>query len=148
MHPTRTAGKPVSRLMATLVMVLTIGVHSTGTSGQTNTTWKGGSGKWSDATKWTNGVPNVNFDAFIDAGNPLASLVTMDINPSVVDLTVDADDTLIMPAGSSLFVNGNIANAGSIAMGGSGFGAALRFASPNRLGPLGPCTGIESPPED
>ena len=47
----------------------------TSASAQTNTNWKGGSGNWSDATKWTSGVPNGNFNVFIDGGNRLNSAV-------------------------------------------------------------------------
>ncbi len=134
MYKTQTACKPVTYLLAAVLMtVTTLGVHPTALFGQTNTTWKGGSGKWSEATKWTNGIPTGNFNAFIDGGNPLASLVTMDIGPSVVGLTVDAGDGLVIPDGASLIVSGNIANAGTISMRGSGIGTSLRFESPNEI---------------
>ena len=38
-----------------------------------STTWKGGSGNWTDSTKWTSGVPNSGTNALIDNGNPVAS---------------------------------------------------------------------------
>src|SRR4051794_26704585 len=49
---------------------------------QQNTNWLGGSGNWSDATKWsTSVVPNNNasdtFNVNIDNGNPTASNVTL-----------------------------------------------------------------------
>jgi hypothetical protein len=85
--------------------------------GQTTTTWKGGSGSWSDTTKWTSGVPNGNFNVLIDNGNPLASPVTLDISASIKNVTIDSDDSLGFNDGTALTVNGSsISNAGSMMM--------------------------------
>ena len=69
-------------------------------------TWTGGAGLWSDAAKWGGTVPNSPAtDAFIDAGNPAASTVTVASSAGpgyqVRDLSVDADSTLIVRAENS-----------------------------------------------
>src|SRR6266851_9729766 len=59
--------------------------------------WKGGTGKWSDSTKWSAGVPSSSSNVLIDNGNGVASSVTIDFNGAQSgNLTIDSDDSLIM----------------------------------------------------
>jgi hypothetical protein len=82
---------------------------------QTNAVWKGGSGLWSNSAMWTGGVPNGNFNVFIDNGNAMASAATLDMNAAVGALTVNADDSLSLRDNIELAVNGtSISNAGNI----------------------------------
>ena len=84
----------------------------------TTTNWLGGTGNWSDATKWSTGVvPNsTSVNVCIDNGNPVASQVTLDISASVGNLTIDANDSLIISNNTALTVAGNISNAGQISV--------------------------------
>jgi hypothetical protein len=82
--------------------------------GQANDLWLGGTGNWSDAGKWSAGVPTRFTDVFIDNGNGTASAVTVDVGGSVRNLTIDSDDSLIIPNGNTLLVYGNITNNGQI----------------------------------
>jgi hypothetical protein len=79
--------------------------------------WKGGSGSWGDASKWTAGVPTAASNVFIDNGNGPAS-VTLNGGYSCNTLTIDADATLTIvgqPGFSHLDISGtSIVNAGSI----------------------------------
>lgn len=73
--------------------------------------WKGGTGNWTDATKWNNGVPTPTSNVFIDNGNPAASAVTVDTNPAQCNnLTIDGDDSLTVGNGQALYVGGSVVN--------------------------------------
>jgi hypothetical protein len=90
-----------------------------------STTWNGGSGNWSDSTKWSNGVPNSTTNTFIDGGKAIASSVNLNIaGAQVGNLTIDSGDSLALPNGTSLTVYGaTIGNAGTISINSTGFGA-------------------------
>ena len=84
--------------------------------------WLGGSGNWSDATKWSGGIlPSAATLVAIDAGNTAsASIVTLDQDASVKSVTVDAGDQFDIPAGrtltlsSPLTVSGIVHSAGTV----------------------------------
>ena len=109
---------PTSRIgVSFLVLLATLCVCGLPVFCQTNTTWKGGAGNWSDSTKWTNGAPNGNFNAFIDGGNPVASSVALNVSQSINNLTINADDGLGFNNGTALTVNGNsVSNAGKMTL--------------------------------
>src|SRR5258707_3954456 len=112
--------KRASSVAVYLALFGAIGLPSI-TFGQTNTTWKGGSGNWSNPANWTSGVPNGNFNALIDGGNAAVSPVTLDINASIVNLTVDSDDSLTLKHGTILTVTGGcITNNGALKLNGGG----------------------------
>jgi hypothetical protein len=80
-----------------------------------DTTWLGGAGNWTDASKWSNGVPTAGVNVFIDAGNPIASVVTIPNPPSqtlfAAALNLDAGDQLITNPGTFLVAsNGGVIN--------------------------------------
>ena len=86
-----------------------------------NTTWTGGVGNYSNAAMWTNGVPNGNFNAFIDGGNPVASAVSLDISASLNNLAISAGDSLGINNNQVLTVNGtSITNAGQLTLNSAG----------------------------
>lgn len=89
--------------------------------------WSGGTGNYSDGTKWSLGVaPNNTGAETYTAEIPAGSTVTLDMNATIDNLNLDAaSSTLVMPDGSSLTIMGNtgsgstagsIDNAGTIAM--------------------------------
>ncbi len=96
----------------------------------TTTNWLGGTGNWSDTTKWSTGVvPNsTSVNVCIDNGNPVVSQVTLDINASVGNLTIDANDSLIVSNNTALTVAGNISNAGQISVNAAGNNTFLQIA--------------------
>ena len=84
----------------------------------TATTWLGGTGNWSVAANWSTGVvPNsTSTNVCIDNGNDLNSVVTLDTNASVGNLTVDSLDSLIIGNNRILVVAGTISNDGLISV--------------------------------
>lgn len=84
---------------------------------QTNSSWIDGTGNWSNAANWDNGVPNGNFNAFITNPNPGPAKVSLDINATVNNLSLDGNGTsLDILAGKTL----TIQNGGSISNNGTG----------------------------
>jgi len=69
---------------------------------QTDSTWNGGTGNWSNPLNWSTGVPNGNFNAFISHGNPGISTANLDINATVANLSLDSGNTLNILAGNAL----------------------------------------------
>src|SRR4051812_45387034 len=52
-------------------------------------TWNGGNGNWSSPGSWTGGVPNsAAARAFIDGGNVINSVVTLDLTVQLNTLTL------------------------------------------------------------
>ena len=91
--------------------------------------WKGGSGNWSDSSKWSAGVPASTSNVYIDHGNSSASAVTDDTNAQCAGLTIDSDDSLTLPTGSILTVFGpTISNAGTLLMNATSGGANFDIA--------------------
>jgi hypothetical protein len=70
--------------------------------------WLGGAGNWSNAAKWSLGqVPNgATIEVQIDNGNSIASVVTLDQNAAVADLTLDSNDSFLLSPGNTLTING------------------------------------------
>jgi hypothetical protein len=100
--------------------------------------WKGGTGNWSLAANWSSGVPNngtppgTTYDVFIDHGNAKASVVTLDINAGINNLTIDLDDSLAIGNGRALTINGSsIANAGKLSLNSTGSDTFLIISAPN-----------------
>jgi hypothetical protein len=93
-----------------------------------NTTdrWISSSGNWSNASNWSAGVPNSStVDVIIPqskSGNPIAVTYRADGEDDVGGLTVGVGNTLSIYAPSSkyttsLYVNGTLANSGTIQLG-------------------------------
>ncbi len=77
-----------------------------------NGIWLGGTGNWSTASGWSNGViPNyTTLEVKIDNGNAVASVVTLDQDASIANLVVDTNDKLIIAAGHLLTLSGPAAS--------------------------------------
>ncbi len=124
-----------------LAVFIAVCVHCAPILAQTTDVWKGGAGAWSNASLWTNGVPNGNFNVFIDNGNALASPVTLDLSPSINNLTIDSDDSLSFVNGATLTVNGtSISNAGNISLNSTGNLTGLFVATAATLTGAGKAT--------
>jgi hypothetical protein len=95
-----------------------------------NDNWLGGAGNWSDASKWSAGVPTASSSVFIDNGKAGASPVALDINGSAANLTIDSDDSLSFNNGFSLSFGsssgGTIANAGHLNINSTGAATGLQ----------------------
>ena len=78
--------------------------------------WLGGSGNWSESAKWSGAaIPDAaSLPVQIDAGNAIASAVTLDQDATVRSVSLNAGDTLTIPVGRVL----NLAGAGSEFSGG------------------------------
>src|SRR6266478_5974518 len=83
-----------------------------------NDNWLGGTGFWSDASKWSAGVPTSSNSVFIDNAKAGASLVTINYSGArCANLTVDSDDSLTIVDPTIFTVFGpTIANAGALSM--------------------------------
>jgi hypothetical protein len=111
----------LAKLLASLLLLLELFVAST--NAQTNSTWNGGTGNWSDSGNWNPvAVPNNSGSATYDVTIGVAnSNVTMDIlNDTINNLTLEAtdsltitDNTLSLVSGASLD-SGTITNTGGI----------------------------------
>src|SRR5215469_15316182 len=131
---TTTPRFPKSLFMNALFVLLTAGILLSSAFGQTDN-WKGGPGNWSNPSLWTAGVPSSSSNVFIDAGNGLASPVTLDISDTINNLTIDSDDKLSFNLNTQLTVNGgNISNAGQITInGGSATNSELTLGTNTAL---------------
>jgi hypothetical protein len=94
-----------------------------------NDNWLGGTGFWSDGTKWSVGVPTSSNSVFIDNGKAGASPVTINFNGAqCANLTIDSDDSLTLVDGTIFTLYGpTISNAGSILLNSAGFGTYFDF---------------------
>ena len=77
---------------------------------QTNSTWNGGAGNWSNTLNWSNGVPNGDFSAFIGNGNAPNPIAVLDINATTNAVSLNSAGVLIAPGNSlttdTLFLSG------------------------------------------
>src|SRR5260370_26310085 len=78
--------------------------------------WLGGTGNWTDGSKWSAGVPTGTSNVFVDNGKAGASAVTVDTNPAQCNnLTIDGDDSLTVANGQVLYVGGSaVSNSGTL----------------------------------
>ena len=77
--------------------------------------WIGGAGNYSNPANWSLGVvPNNTTQATYSVVIPTSSSVTLDINPTIDNLTIDAGSSLIIPNDQSLTVVGSGSTTGMI----------------------------------
>ena len=112
-----------SNMHTALVLLLFVAVlPDVAVAANVNATWNGGAGSWGTASNWSgNVVPNNaggnTFSVFIDGANATNSLVTLDVSPTITNLTIDSDDQLSQNNGASLGVaGGTVANNGTFSM--------------------------------
>jgi hypothetical protein len=104
----------LTSLLASLFLLL--GLLAMPINAQTNSTWNGGTGNWSDTSNWNPGaVPNngagTAYSVTIDVPN---SVATIDIlNVTIDNLTLGAANSLyINPSNSLTLASGTSSNAG------------------------------------
>ena len=102
---------------------------STAGAAQVDAIWLGGSGNWNVSENWSGGiVPNNSgntFNVFIDDGNAVSSVVTLNMSATIDNLTIDASDLLLLDNGWTLRLvsgvgAGTIVNSGTIALNSTG----------------------------
>lgn len=136
-------GEPIYAHLQTQVKgVWNVGFDTQYTAGTTagagTAVWKGGAGLWSTSANWSGGMPNGNFNVFIDKGNSVASAVTLDMNAAIDSLTIDAGDSLALRDTTDLTVSGtSISNAGSIAFNSAGNPTGISIAPGHNVGLTG-----------
>ncbi len=104
---------------------------------QVNATWDGGTGNWSLNTNWTpDTVPNNGtntYNVLIDGGNLINSVVYLDTNPTIDNLTIDSGDSLSINNWKILRLTGGgtITNNGVMSLNSSGSLTSLYLNSGN-----------------
>jgi hypothetical protein len=115
-----------SRRVAWALFVVSAFLPSAVGAANVNATWNGGAGNWNNAAQWSGAVvPNNGggntFSVFIDGGNAASSLVTLNISPTITDLTIDGDDQLSQNNGQSFgLAGGTLINNGTWSINSSG----------------------------
>ena len=145
------------RLAGVVCFVMLSGILAMEAVAQTNSTWTGNAGNWSNAADWNNGVPNGNFNALISNGNPGTATVNLDINATVANLELDSQNTLNILAGKTLTFQAsggstvagggtiNLASGGSIVVGSGNTltaGSTINMSGANSL--ITGATGAET----
>lgn len=95
--------------LAFTVALLAMGtfVFGSSASAQTTINWNGGTGKWDTVLDWTpNGTPNSNAD-IVNIGSTSSGNVTLDINATVGELTLNSGNTLQFMPSMTLTVQQN-----------------------------------------
>src|SRR5260370_19785080 len=111
-----------------MAVLLAVSGFPTGAFAQ-NDDWLGGTGNWSNPSKWSAGVPTASSNVFIDHGKAGASPVVLDISGLATNLTVDSDDSLSLDNGVSLSIGatggGTITNGGHLNINSTGTQTSL-----------------------
>ena len=98
------------------------------TQAQTSTWINNGDGLFSNAANWDNGSPNgASFNAIIDDGDS-AVTVTLDSSRTVANLTLGADDSLLLNNNTALTVAGDVTNNGLIQLNSLGNTTSLNIS--------------------
>jgi hypothetical protein len=99
-------------------------------TGAADITWIGGTGNWSVAANWSPAtVPGAADNVFIDGGSVTNSVVSLDIFGNINNLTSSAGDTLGINNGQTLWLNGNLVNAGTLGLNSTGATTDLRIGA-------------------
>ena len=129
----RSAHRLVPVAARVVFSVLVVWVVLPGGAGAANmdATWNGGTSNWNNAGNWSGGiVPNNgadSFSVFIDGGKPGASMVVLDISPSITNLTIDSDDQLSQGNGLVFtLAAGTLVDNGSFSLNSTGANTDLR----------------------
>ena len=112
----------VRMLAATVAGLVMLCLYSTMAFGQCTlsgplSSWKAGTGNWSDGGNWNGGVPNSSTQSVCITNGTMGapSVVNLNINASINDLQLGSFDTLNFDPGTQLSVYGTqIINAGQI----------------------------------
>jgi hypothetical protein len=109
-------GLVLTVLLASLFLLL--GLFAVPINAQTNSTWNGGTGNWSNASDWNPAVVPNNIGVSTTYNVTISvpgSFVAMDVlNATVVDLSLGVTDTLSINSGNSLTWLFSGSNAGTL----------------------------------
>jgi len=142
---TETKGKIMNRRTILLQRVLlacalVIAAADGASAAMVDAIWSGVPGGWNTAASWSglivpnNGAGGNTYHALIDNGNATASVVSLNISPTIDRLTISSGDELSFPDNADLsVVVGPIANSGLISMNSAGNGTDLRIGAPMSL---------------
>ena len=99
-------------------------------TGAADITWIGGTGDWNVGANWSSAtVPGASDNAFIDGGSATNSVVSLNVASQINNLTISAGDLLGINNGVQLSLNGNLFNAGTLALNSSGAATDLRIGA-------------------
>jgi len=111
----------VRSVVAPAALVLVVGLASSLSYGQVDTSWQNtAGGLWSQSANWDNGVPNGSFNAFINIpGEPVGTpyVITLDMNFAVVGFQMNSTDAVLDLTSNALTVNGDYTMQGSLLRG-------------------------------
>jgi hypothetical protein len=130
-----------SRLVLLLFLTWAV-LPNVAAAANVDATWNGGAGNWNTASDWSgNVVPNNagnTFSVFIDGAKATSSVVTLDINPTITNLTIDDGDQLIQGNGRTFFlVVGTLTNNGTFSLTSAGANTDLYCNGAAMLSGLG-----------
>ena len=120
-------GLVLTVLLASLFLLL--GLFAVPINAQTNSTWNGGTGNWSNTSNWNpSAVPNNSVSTIYSVTiNVPDSVVSMNLNTTIANLSLGVTDTLSINSGDSLIVLAAVSNAGTLinsgTLGSNGFGS-------------------------
>ena len=78
-------------------------------------TWGGSTGNWNVGANWVGGVmPSVGANVLVDDGNPNASVLNVNILATMGDMTVDANDRVVITNANRINAVGTFTNNGVI----------------------------------
>ena len=132
MKPANRQRKPV-RLA--LIAAAVAAACSTTSLHAADATWLGGTGNWNVGGNWSPaGVPNSALtNVFIDGGNALNSIVTLNIGATIGNLAIGAGDSLGIANGQGLRLGGLLSSDGGLTLAGNNFLTDLSFGSDTSL---------------
>ena len=118
--------------MITVAVAATWGTPS---SHAADSTWFGGTGNWNVAGSWSPvGVPNSALtNVFIDGGNVINSIVTLNTGATIGNLGIGAGDSLAIANGQGLRLGGLLSIDGGLTLAGSNFQTDLSFGADTSL---------------
>ncbi len=124
-----------------------------GAFAQTDTTWNGGASNWNNAANWSGGfAPNngngfTNWNVFIDGGDAGDSTVSLDINSTINQLNISANDSLDILDNRTLSISqggqagsGIINNDGAISLTSGGNLTSLSLSGTTSINGVGTIT--------
>ncbi len=118
--------KATSRTMGLLLCLLWTVLPTAATAANVDAIWNGGASNWNNISNWSGAVvPNNGggntFSVFIDGGKATNSLVTLDISPTITNLTINSGDQLSQGNGLGFgLAGGTMTNNGAYSMNSTG----------------------------
>ena len=124
----KSANRRFKRLQSVQLVSAAVSTLLAAPASAADSTWNAGTGNWNTAANWSPvGVPNsTSTNVFIDNSALVNSIVTLNINATIGNLSIAAGDTLRMANGRALTFGGILSNAGTLEMASAGSFTDLR----------------------